>query len=111
MYKPLLDFRSSLDDRRYGATTFQNCIVDGIITKETPADPENPGNGSVFETVELYRPADDSIMNNKFNSKFNIISCGYVITAIKRERLEKSNAEKYWPECLGLDTVKDGIQL
>ncbi len=65
-----------------------------------------------------YRPSPDSLMNLlKFGSdeRFNVISCGYVVAAIKGESLTKLNAQKYWPECLGManqnpSTInKDGI--
>jgi hypothetical protein len=54
-----------------------------------------------------YRPSDKSIMNNLIatgraaGGRFNVISCGYVISAIKG-----GNAKSYWPECLRLDTDK-----
>ena len=57
-----------------------------------------------------YRPSNDSIMaDNSKSDKFNVISCGYLISAILGETVDQWHAAKHWPECMKLDTVKDGI--
>ncbi|MBU6390013.1 hypothetical protein KGQ31_00505 [Patescibacteria group bacterium] len=57
-----------------------------------------------------YRPSDASIMNSGSHSdKFNVISCGYLISAIKNEPVDKAHAQTHWPECTNLDTVKPSI--
>gem|GEM_PF-5768926 len=71
--------------------------------------PTSPKAGPLF----WYRPSYHSIMKDgNFEHRFNVIDCGYVIAAIKRERVGsqsqyKTNASKYWPECINLDTAKD----
>lgn len=65
----------------------------------------------------IYRPSPSlSILGDFFDSgvnaaslKFNVISCGYLIAALKGESPTKANAQKYWPECMNMDTIKDGI--
>lgn len=50
----------------------------------------------------LYRPSSFSIMNSLGEHPFfNVISCGYVISAIKGGK-----ASDYWEECMNLDTIK-----
>ncbi|MCX6716518.1 MAG: hypothetical protein NTV72_01185 [Candidatus Taylorbacteria bacterium] len=100
--KPLIDYRNSFDNKIYGATNLVGCsyLSKGLVLK--PSD-----------TV-YYRPSSKSIMNNVGNnssdSKFNIISCGYVIAAIKGEVIDKKHAQKYWPECLAMNGIeKSGI--
>jgi hypothetical protein len=52
-------------------------------------------------TYQLYRPSEQSLMNGGANrTKFNVVSCGYIIAAIKG-----GNPKSYWSECAGLDTV------
>ncbi len=54
-----------------------------------------------------YRPSNASIMNSGSHStQFNVISCGYLISAIKGEPVDKAHAQTHWPECMTLDTVK-----
>jgi hypothetical protein len=51
----------------------------------------------------LFRPSEKSLMNNHnddTHNKFNVVSCGYIIAAIKG-----GNPKSYWSECAGLDTV------
>jgi hypothetical protein len=51
----------------------------------------------------LYRPSETSLMKNHIlpgKNKFNVVSCGYVIAAIKG-----GNPKSYWKECVGLDTI------
>jgi hypothetical protein len=53
-------------------------------------------------TPDRYRPSETSIMNDtKIESeKFNVVSCGYIIAAIKG-----GNPKSYWSECVNLDTI------
>ena len=74
--------------------------------------------------MKYYRPSNDSIMNrtpdNPVNlNKFNVISCGYIVSAIKREPLDKGHAQTHWAlndptepggkGCKAMDTVDGGI--
>jgi hypothetical protein len=98
---PTRDYRSSLDNKRYG-------IAIPGCTYITNGDIRSP------DYRRYYRPSSASIMNDTPSNpdelnKFNVVSCGYVIAAIKKEPLTKSNAQKYWPECMKMDTIKDGI--
>lgn len=88
------------DNIIYGSVTTTGCRVLRNYT----------GKGS----VEYYRPSLDSLMNKTYltpnsSNQMNVISCGYVIAAIKGEELIKANAAKYFKECNSLDTVKRGI--
>ncbi len=58
------------------------------------------GNGNI---TELYRPTETSVMNNNFtNDKFNAISCGYIMSAIKG-----GDAHSYFPYCSNLPGLVD----
>lgn len=51
------------------------------------------------------RPSDNSIMRiEQQNKKFNVVSCGYCVAALKGERAK--SAKNYWPYCMKLDTIK-----
>jgi hypothetical protein len=66
--------------------------------------------GSVMEIVGFppnycFEDKDKEIKEMFEGSKFNVISCGYLIAGIKGKNPTKENAEEYWPECCGLDTA------
>ena len=90
--KPSSDFRG-LDNKIYGAKNIKGCTISSY-----------------------YRPSFGGLMNlvkHDSDDRTNVITCGYLIAAIKGETPTKSNAQKYWPECLEMakrDTViMDGI--
>jgi len=91
---PNYDFRSTLDNRLYGALDSAGCIYDSS-----------------------YKPNPQSIMGSALwgtNSalyKFNVIDCGYLIAGLKGFPADKEHAEKYWVQCKGLSVLKDGIPL
>lgn len=97
--------------------TKRNCVVnpsfafkgsDGIMYGD-PASPATAGCESAASSsvVSTYRPSPTSIMYDQNNyNKFNVISCGYIIAGIMHEPTEKEYAEKYWPLCMTLDTIK-----
>ncbi|MEK6888956.1 MAG: hypothetical protein AABW80_02500 [Nanoarchaeota archaeon] len=67
-------------------------------------------NGAVYGTSNylgcsvngLYRPSGNSIMRkDREDQKFNVVSCGYCLAAIKG-----GNPKSYWNECMNLDTIK-----
>ena len=112
VFEPLLDYRSSIDNRRYGGYLYKGCRVDEVLDETTKVyiDPANPSAGYSTLSVPAYRPSDDSLMNYGKDHRFNVISCGYIIAAIKGEPIDKAHAEKYWPECVTFDTInKHGI--
>ncbi|KKS11118.1 MAG: hypothetical protein UU66_C0028G0002 [Parcubacteria group bacterium GW2011_GWB1_41_5] len=100
---PTWDYRSPYDNRVYGSVVERGC---SFSTKS------NLG-GRATEQEVYYRPSPKSIMNvinldvdvNDPNNRFNIVSCGYIIAAIKGEPLDQKHAAKYWPECSTLDVV------
>jgi hypothetical protein len=97
---PLQSYRSSLDNIVYGSS-----YIDGSVGIKgcTFLKSKSPG-------AEFYKPSPSSMMNASSQLEgFNVISCGYIISAIKGEPLDKAHAETHWPECLNLNTVKDGI--
>ena len=51
--------------------------------------------------LDLYRPSINSIMN--YANKFNVISCGYCLSAING-----SNIGDNYRECMGMDVIKPG---
>lgn len=62
------------------------------------------GNGRLGcgKTFSLYTPSYASLMSEDYYmSKFNVVSCGYVISAIKG-----GDPKSYWSECMELDTVR-----
>jgi len=103
---PSWDYMAS-DNHIYGSVTTYGCTVytSGNIQKEL---------------TYWRRPSLNSMMNRQtLTPKFNVISCGYVVAAIKGEALTEENASKHWPAvdmedpnmpgCSAMNTVKDGI--
>lgn len=92
---PETTFRSDIDGKLYGDIDKEGCTC--------PAAPQ---------CKNYHRPSSISIMNLHYTSdKFNVISCGYIVSMIKGNIIPlKSEAEKYWPECERLDTIKKGEQ-
>lgn len=85
---------------------------DGLRWYGSPKSPGTSGCTYAMTILEVlnYRPSAQSIMNSLSSpQQFNVISCGYLISAIKGEPVDKAHAQKYWPECMTLDTVKSGI--
>jgi hypothetical protein len=106
---PSSSFRNSKDNLIYGNVTTRGCsfVQTGALPKEN--------------TI-YYRPSAASIMNQTPNNsadqnKFNVISCGYIVSAILGEPLVQSSASKHWPNvdqvntnlpgCAGMDTIWD----
>jgi len=88
---PSVDYKNTEDGKLYGFIKIVGCN---------------------YQSDMYYRPsAYANIMDHSrtFETSFNVISCGYMIAGIKGESTTKSNAEKYWPECCNLDTIKDGV--
>jgi hypothetical protein len=57
--------------------------------------------GAWDSRLPLYRPSATSIMNTGSSDKFNVVSCGYIIAAIRG-----GDGPDYWDECMRLDTIK-----
>lgn len=85
--EPYLDFRSSIDNRMYGS--YESVSTDGCWE------------GINYEHSPYYRPSPKSIMYDQATElRFNVISCGYIISGLNFESIYQDNAEKHWPECL-----------
>ena len=85
---PNKDYRSSINNQVYGSLGVGDGCTKGVFL---------PGNR------EIHRPNTNSIMKDSkddsgiiIEAQFNIISCGYLMAAIKDESTAKSDAEKYW---------------
>ncbi len=100
---PARDFRNPADGRLYGAYLDKGCEY---LVAQLQSGQKHP--------LPYYRPAVRSIMSSGdlttntdtiWVPKFNIISCGYIIAAIKNQSLSQANAGSHWAECAGLDTA------
>ncbi len=108
---PIDEFRSSKNNLLYGSTT-----IKGTMSSNQKA--QDPG-------LEMYIPSSKSLMNilpmasstilsdgtfkRIVDARFNVVSCGYLVSAILREPIDKAHAETHWPECMSMDTTKEGI--
>ena len=85
--QPAWDYRNAIDNKIYGGTSYLGCA---FITSKTSQHPD-----------KYYRPSNTSIMNEtgfvNDTIKFNIISCGYLVSALLREPLDQAHAQKHWP--------------
>jgi hypothetical protein len=81
----------SHNGKKYGAN-YEGCSYDSIL----------------FDGVDIpiFRSSKTSIMNIGNSNKFNVVSCGYIMSAIKG-----GDAKSYFPECAKMDgVIKDGVQ-
>ncbi len=67
-----------------------------------------------FSSVDYsryYRPTDHGMMNSAqlTGDKFNVISCGYLLSAIAKEPIDKIHAQTHWAECMNMDIDKSGV--
>ena len=118
--EPNIDFRSSIDGRFYGSTSGGSVFGDEGCTYLNTFS-----SGHTF-----YRPNTDSIMEGiaALSYKFNVISCGYMVSAILGEPVDKAHAQTHWPAvdvsgnpnvlknskgspigCMAMNTVQAGI--
>gem|GEM_PF-2997876 len=78
---PSLDYWDEVSNVIYASTSIQGCHY-----------------VSTSEGFEYYRPSENSIMNDDSESQsFNVISCGYLVSAILGEPLYQAYAEAHWP--------------
>ena len=101
VHNPYLQFKNDGDGRLYA----------GIVPGDSNAGQPFYGGCTVYSDShgDLYRPSNISIMNSKSNyfPKFNVISCGYVVSAILGEPVDKAHAQTHWPTCYNnMDTRK-----
>ena len=97
-YDPRIDY--TYGNHIYGVVGIRSCLYNYNGAGYTPVGGTNP---------LYYRPSNDSIMNTGVtSSKFNVISCGYLVASFKGEVVDKAHAQTHWDECEGLDTIKDG---
>ena len=100
---PFKDFRDSATNYIYGAIDQTGCMYEKDKLSTRPY--LRPTVQSIMNTVppaQVANPPADS-------EKFNIISCGYLISAIKGEALTKENALKNWTACWKMDLAKEGV--
>ncbi len=78
----------------YGDTTHSGCSYSKVFRGGRVGDRTE---------VPIYRPSFKSMMKaaQSGETRFNVISCGYIIAAIKG-----GTGPEHWAECMGLDTVK-----
>ncbi|MES2216203.1 MAG: Ig-like domain-containing protein, partial [Patescibacteria group bacterium] len=97
---PFVGFRDSATNHIYGSPTLTRCSF------------EKNTSGKIY-----YRANNESLMGGAFSvtqptlpaNKFNVVSCGYIVAAIKGDPLIKASALKYWPVCKTMKTANDGI--
>jgi|GEM_PF-4989784 len=70
----------------------------------------------------IFRPSLTSIMEQTLetnisnletyipSNRFNVISCGYIVSAIIGEPVDKAHAQTHWAECWNLNTEKDRVR-
>lgn len=86
---PSWDFRDSTSNKIYGSVTTTGCSY----LQSTQIPPK--------DRVSYYRPSVSSLMNDqRVEPRTNVISCGYIISRIKGEPLDKAHAQIHWSECL-----------
>ncbi|MFA6553910.1 MAG: hypothetical protein WCS89_00170 [Candidatus Paceibacterota bacterium] len=97
--KPFEDYVDSEHNIMYGSDNNLGC---SHVYHELFDDNPKSDRASVF-----YRPSPVSIMDlyghlltPGAGQRFNVISCGYVISAMLNEPIMKKNAQKHWAECL-----------
>lgn len=90
--RPATDF--SVNGKLYGSTRYQGCSFQYDV-----------GDKPSVPNARYYRPSDKSVMN-KEGDEFNVVSCGYILAAIKG-----GDAKSYFPECAKMNgVIKDGVQ-
>ncbi len=93
---PATDYRGT-DGYMYGSTKSEGCYYNKT--------------GIMPWSNKYYRPSTQSIMSQTIDSmpklpnstdasRFDIISCGYIVAGLMGETPTKSNASKYWSICL-----------
>lgn len=89
--RPFVDF--SYQNKLYGNTRYEGCSFQYDV-----------GDKSSVPNARYYRPSNQSVMN-RAGDEFNVVSCGYILAAIKG-----GDAKSYFPECAKMDgIIKDGI--
>lgn len=111
---PYRDYHNSGDNKVYGKIDIEGCkYLTYYHSQYWPKGSTPP---------YYYRPSQDSMMfegGTHDQWKFNVISCGYIVSAIKGESVDtKKYAQKHWPAfdqsapgnkgCDAMGTVRDG---
>ncbi|MDB5259708.1 MAG: hypothetical protein JWO73_916 [Candidatus Taylorbacteria bacterium] len=111
--KPSSDFRSSINNQIYGSLTSVGCSYLKAYTGHA-GDTSNtfykPSKASLMDTIHATKNPDGTyITYSRISSpRFNVISCGYLISAILGEPTDKAHAQTHWQECATeLDTETD----
>ncbi|PCI29548.1 hypothetical protein COB55_01855 [Candidatus Wolfebacteria bacterium] len=92
----------SFGGKLYGSIDIDGCGYESRIVSPTGKTGSNVGRPELL----VFRPSGTSIMKESSSSKeFNVVSCGYIIAAIKG-----GNAKSHFPECAAMDgIIKDGF--
>lgn len=109
---PSWGFRSSADSKVYGSVTSIGCTYLHNSTYYTK------GAVQLTKQGNFYRASDQDLMlggalTDITKAKYNVVSCGYIISAIRGQTLARANAQTHWPECLNMakagTIISDGI--
>ena len=101
---PGVEFADSSDGTLYGSTTIK------AVTSRYTTDPMYiPSAKSLMNLLSLQNSIilPDGTFTRIADQRLNVVSCGYLLSAIMRQPTDKAHAEKYWPDCAKMDTVKD----
>ena len=104
---PRDDYRG-LDNRIYGSTSKRGCTYLNGTEVSRPSQYYRPSTDSILTTNVLTMPVTPGNTNL---SKFNVISCGYIVAGLRGRVVTRETAREYWPECSNLDTVEGQIPL
>jgi len=101
VFYPEFEFYNPIDDLLYGSTTIPSPYIIHHASQEG--------------TPNMFIPSLDSIMNSSASTtgqvlqdgtitrfpehRFNIISCGFLISGILLEPMDIEHAETHWPQC------------
>jgi len=106
----------------YNPPFYSNCSVDPFESYAYSdylygsMDIAQCGNKKSNDYRTLYRPSSNSLMrhdhtgNVKDDFRFNIVSCGYIVSSLVGEAPIPDNAKKHFAECATMDTIKDGYR-
>ena len=120
---PDLDYWDSVDNRTYGS-------INTLAVSRSPDDEERdfyiPSRNSMMNVIStsteerILIEEETSVGTQEFQEtvysftrspeiRFNVISCGYIMARLMNEPVDKAHAQTHWPQCMTMNTVKEGI--